>query len=160
MRSQEFYIGFAPSWRVAVIQSSLKPGVKFVLLILAEFCSGMGSMIWPGKPMLSELAGVPISKVEGALKTARDLGWLDYDRGYGGGESAYRLALPRDLVGTTGCISFPRSEGTRGVDHHDVPTEILRLRAELAALQDEDVLAALKELGGQITNINVTRETD
>lgn len=93
----EFYIGFCPSWRSLVVRDQdLKPNTKLVLLIIAEFMSGMGNMAWPSKDALADLSGLNLSQIDTALKTARELGYLQFHRATYGGDSGYEVRVPRN----------------------------------------------------------------
>jgi hypothetical protein len=159
--NQEFYIGFAPSWRAAVVMSKTLPaGVKLVLLVLAEFCSGIGCMTWPGKKTIAELCGIDQAQAEKALKAARQAGWLVYERGYAGGSSRFNLAVPKGEAMNTGCVQFQRSEKQEeGLDSLTLEQARVYNLAEKAALEDPTVVEALRVLGGRITNIRVTGES-
>lgn len=155
----EFYVGLCPSWASAVAgDTDLNAGTKLVLLILDRHMTSMGQFQWPGKRRLAQLCGVDEKLVTKALKTARDLGWLHYQRGFGDDDSIYSPTIPADSAKWGGF--WVKGAQCQGLDHLTVDQERARLKTELAALEDTTVLEAIENLGGRITNIQTLSEEE
>ena len=152
-RLPEFYVGSPPSWRALVVEAKLTPGVKLTLLILSEFMSGMGAMVWPGKTKLAELAGVSVEQVEKALKTARSLGWLRYNPPMAGHSSSYSPSLPDGVSPGNLMLPFNRREECQGVEYTSIEDAKVRLAKQLELLENPAVYEILKTFGGEIRNI-------
>ena len=66
-------------WRQAIVESDLRPTVRYVALVLSLHMNNAGGSCFPSRATIARECGLDVSNVKRAIYELRDGGWLDVE---------------------------------------------------------------------------------